>query len=307
MTVHLSPADPPTTDVGNNPFGIAVGDFNRDKKLDLAVPNLGSATVSILLGNGDGTFNPDESPIAVGSGPISVAVGDFNRDKKLDLAVANNGSNDVSILQGDGNGNFDLLSTILVEGTTPLFVTVGSFNTKGIFNPNSDNFLDLAVTVANFPTDPVVHIFLGDGAGNFAQVGSPIDLVLGNPNFIGVGSFNPKDDNSLDLAVTNGKSNVQHNTVSILLGNDDGTFDPDTTPITVGNNPFAVVVGLFDDDRFLDLAVSNSDDNTVSILLGDGNGNFDPANPPTIDVGIFPQYIAVGDFDGDTDSRSSYS
>src|SRR5438034_215867 len=134
-----------TFDAGVSPFWVAVGDFNGDDKFDLAVANFHSADVSVLLGNGDGTFPPainsglggspvvadingdgkldlvTEGSVRLGNGdgtfkpavnfstgasPISVAVGDFNRDGKPDLAVANNGSGNVSVLLGNGDGTF---------------------------------------------------------------------------------------------------------------------------------------------------------------------------------------------------------
>src|SRR5215472_1474075 len=79
---------PPTYAVGFTPVAKAVGDFNGDGKQDLAVVNEGSNTVSILLGNGDGTFRPAVN-YATGSLPVGVAVGDLNGDGHLDLAVAN--------------------------------------------------------------------------------------------------------------------------------------------------------------------------------------------------------------------------
>ena len=93
--------------MGDEPRSVAVGDFNRDGKPDLATANHDSNNVSILLGNGSGTFAAAVNPIAVGTnGPASVAVGDFNRDGKPDLAMANSVSNNVSILLGNGNGTF---------------------------------------------------------------------------------------------------------------------------------------------------------------------------------------------------------
>src|SRR5580704_14463491 len=82
---------------GNVPSSVAVGDFNHDGKPDLAVPASGSNGVSIMLGNGDGTF---QLPVnyAAGSSPRYVAVRDFNKDGKLDLVVVNYNSNNVSIL-----------------------------------------------------------------------------------------------------------------------------------------------------------------------------------------------------------------
>src|SRR5439155_22436125 len=89
--------------VGSSPLSAAVADINGDGRLDLAVANYGNPSVGdlgnvvVLLGNGDGTFQP-ALPFTVGTNPESVVVGDFNRDGKLDLAVANFHSNSVSVL-----------------------------------------------------------------------------------------------------------------------------------------------------------------------------------------------------------------
>ena len=120
--------------VGNGPSSVAVADFNGDGFPDLAVTNRGDNTVSILLGNGDGTFTPQtHSPFATGLTPVSLAVGDFNNDGNLDLAVVNSCGIDltcaspgtVSILLGDGHGNFTLApSASPSTGYTPTFVAV---------------------------------------------------------------------------------------------------------------------------------------------------------------------------------------
>src|SRR5256712_3318430 len=86
--------------VGTNPRSVAMGDVNGDGRPDLAVANGGSNTVSVLVGNGDGTFQAAQS-FATGTTPLSVAVGDVNGDGRLDLAVANGGSNTVSVLVGN--------------------------------------------------------------------------------------------------------------------------------------------------------------------------------------------------------------
>src|SRR5262249_20769798 len=85
------------------PISIAVGDFNGDGVQDLAVANNGSNDVSVLLGNGDATFQGARN-FAAGRLPSSVAVGHFNGDGRQDLVVANSGSNDVSVLLGNGDG-----------------------------------------------------------------------------------------------------------------------------------------------------------------------------------------------------------
>src|SRR6516162_9485063 len=89
--------------VGSAAQSIASGDFNGDGIPDLATANQGSNDVSVLLGNGDGTFQaPINTP--VGPQPASLAVGDFNGDGVPDLAVADAGSNDVFVLLGRGDG-----------------------------------------------------------------------------------------------------------------------------------------------------------------------------------------------------------
>src|SRR5262249_21247752 len=121
---------------GANPSSVALGDFNGDGKIDLAVANSASGNVSILLGTGTGTFGAATN-FAVGTTPVSVAVGDFNGDSKLDLAVANQDSQTISILLGNGAGSFSG-ATNFGTGTLPVWVAIGDFN--------GDGKLDLAVT-----------------------------------------------------------------------------------------------------------------------------------------------------------------
>jgi hypothetical protein len=91
---------------GSYPASVAVADVNGDGKPDLLVANKGSGTVSVLLGNGDGTFQPAVSYGSGGSFTYSLALGDVNGDGKLDLVVANAGSNTVGVLLGHGDGTF---------------------------------------------------------------------------------------------------------------------------------------------------------------------------------------------------------
>src|SRR5262247_2684941 len=112
--------------VGNNPLSVAVGDFNGDGTLDLAVANSASDDVSILLGTGTGSFGAATN-FGVGTLPESVAVGDFNRDGKLDLAVANAVANSVAVLLGTGTGSFAAATNFAVGGS-PVSVAVADFN-----------------------------------------------------------------------------------------------------------------------------------------------------------------------------------
>lgn len=137
------------------PISIAVGDFNRDGKLDLVVANSDSNNVSVLLGNGNGTFqNAVNYP--AGLGPQSVALGDFNGDGNLDLviAVAGTGANSVCVLAGNGDGTFQ--SPACFNGMAPFAAVVGDFNNDGrldVVGASSvllESTLALSVPAVNF-------------------------------------------------------------------------------------------------------------------------------------------------------------
>jgi len=257
---------------GTNPDSAAVGDFNGDGKLDLAVANEGSDNVSVLLGNGDGTFQAAVDYRA-GTDPDSVAVGDFRGDGKLDLVVANYYSNNVSILPGNGDGTFQ--AAVNYGVSAPTSVAVGDFN--------GDGKLDLAV--ANVFSD--VSVLLGNGDGTFQAA---VNYGAGTePAWVEVGDFN--GDGKLDLAV----ANVDSNNVSILLGNGDGTFKA-AVNYGVGIEPVSEAVGDFNGDGKLDLAVANYGSN-VSVLLGNGDSTFQAA--VNYGAGAEPAWVAVGDFNGD--------
>jgi hypothetical protein len=145
-------------DLGNGPWSVAVGDFNGDGQQDLATASLSTDSVSVVLGNGDGTF---QSALisATGDGPFSVVVGDFDRDGRQDLAVA--GSSGVSVLLGNGDGTFQRAVTF-AAGNNPQSVAVGDFN--------GDGQQDLAVANAGSASgdSDSVSVLLGDGTGSFS-------------------------------------------------------------------------------------------------------------------------------------------
>jgi DNA-binding CsgD family transcriptional regulator len=136
------------------PNAVAVGDFNGDGKPDLAVANGNAMEVAILLGNGDGTFQPAASYKMTGA-PNSIAVGDFNGDGKPDLAVGIANSGEIWIMLGIGNGTF---APAISHGTPTslLAIAVGDFN--------GDGKPDLAVVDA---TSNEVSVLLGNGNGTF--------------------------------------------------------------------------------------------------------------------------------------------
>jgi uncharacterized repeat protein (TIGR01451 family) len=250
------PATPTSSvTVGTMPQGLVTADFNGDGKLDLAVANNGSNNVSILLGNGNGTFTTKSTP-AAGDGANWIAVGDFNGDGIPDIAVANlnsTGAAGVSILLGNGDGTFTLHSSPST-GNGPFAIVTGDFN--------GDGYLDLAVSNS---IDGTVTILLGTGTGTFTSAGT---LTVGNtPQQIVAGDFN--NDGKLDLAVTN----ETDGTVSVLLGNGAGGFAAQAVFSTGGSGePIGLIAADFTGAGNLDLAAVNESD--VAILLGNGAGSF---------------------------------
>jgi archaellum component FlaF (FlaF/FlaG flagellin family) len=259
---------------GNQPFFVAVGDFNGDGKQDLAVSNTLTRTLSIFLGDGTGNFTLASSP-ATGRNPTYVAVGDFNADDNMDLAVANSDDNTLSILLGDGKGNFTLASTP-ATGSFPYSIATGDFN--------GDGHLDLAT--GNFSSGDI-SVLLGDGTGHFTLASTP--LTNGIPRSITTGDFN--GDGHLDLAAVDAGGAG----VTILLGDGTGHFHIFSHPPT-GNCPTSITAADFNGDGKLDLAVTNEIDGTVSILLGDGTGHFRLAFSPVVTI---PNTVVAGDINGD--------
>jgi hypothetical protein len=229
---------------GDCPHSVAIGDLNGDGKPDLAVANWNDNTVSVLPGNGNGTFGTKTDFATVGF-PQPVAIGDLNGDGKPDLAVANVNVNTVSVLLGNGNGTFGT-KTDFATGYIPHSVAIGDLN--------GDGKPDLAV--ANFDWD--VSVLLGNGNGTF---GTKTDFATGShPQSVAIGDLDL--DGNPDLAV----ANLSDNTVSVLLGNGDGNFGT-KTDFATGSEPMSVAIGDLNGDGKPDLAVANFSDDMVSVLL----------------------------------------
>jgi len=303
---------------------LVVADFNGDGKHDLAVANGAGNSVSIYLGNGDGTFQTPVNYSTAHGFPDAIVAGDFNGDGKMDLAVVLQRINQVSILLGNGDGTFGTHQEFNT-GTNPIAAAVGDVN--------GDGKLDLAVVNFN---DNTVSVLLGNGDGTFQ---SHADYATGvNPEGVALGDFNGdgfldfvvanNSDNTVSILLNNGaggfpthtdlataqaptfavvgdfnndgKLDIAASTISrhlsVLLGNGDGTFASHVDYATGGNSQMIVAADLNDDNK-LDLAVVNYSDNNVTILPGNGDGTFKGQQDYPTNSG--PGWIGVGDFNSD--------
>jgi hypothetical protein len=280
-------ADQVTYPTGTGPVWVATGDFNGDKNLDVAVADNTANTISILLGKGDGTFGP-KTDIKTGNAPQGLVAANFhdlNGKNDLDLAVANSKDNTISVFPGNGDGTFGT-PTLLTTGNGPFALAVGDFN--------KDNHMDLVVTNR---TDNTAQVFLGKGDGTFQQ---PVTLATGaTPLWVSVADFN--NDGNPDLAIANNgapTNTLSGNSVTIILGNGDGTFNAaGAQSFRAGNGPTSIAVADYNIDGFLDLAVTDQTDNVFSLLLGLGDGTFGPN--VQLNVGTNPLSSFTADFNGD--------
>lgn len=267
---------------GAGPASVVAATFRTSGHVDLATANggQGANSVSILLGNGDGTFAA-KTDITVGTTPLALAAADFGNGH-TDLAVVNQGSNNVSILLGNGDGTFQPRTDIPV-GTGPAAIVAGDFN--------KDGHIDLAV--ANQGSNSV-SILLGNGNGTF-QPAVNIPLTSGTgPVALATADFD-KDGNP-DLVTANSTSDD----VTVLFGDGLGAF-PAQTNIAVGRTPLSVATADFNEDGDPDLVVANSGSDSVSILLGRGTrtNTFPTRTDIPLNAGSKPSAVIPADFNMD--------
>ena len=253
----------------------AIGDVNGDGKPDLATANFSANTVSVLLGNGDGTFQANvDYPTAIQ--PQAVAIGDVSGDGKPDLVTADYGAGKVSVLLGNGDGTFQA-KVDYVAGTSLYSIAIGDVS--------GDGKPDVVTSGLNG-----VSVLLGNGDGTFQ---TKMDYGTdGNSNSVAIGDVS--GDGKPDLVAANPNASTS-GTVSVLLGNGDGTFQAKVDYPT-GLNPSSIAIGDLGSGS-MSLVTTNAGGNTVSVLPGNGDGTFQTR----IDFGTgpTPTSVAIGDMSGD--------
>ena len=290
-----------TTNVQNSGAGngnaqsVAVGDFNGDGLPDVALNTAGPAgpAVEVLLGKGDGSFQPNHLILPVGQIPLSVAAGDFDHNGALDLVTANSNGT-VSVLLGNGDGSFRPRIDLAVGGA-PRAVAVGDFN--------GDGLLDVATAQQLSNT---VSVLLGHGDGTFARplvfAASGQDFTF-TPSSIAVGDVNGDGRSDLVINLIGGEDSVVSQ-LGVLLGNGNGTFQAPILNSPQGGEDGDVVLGDFNNDGRLDAAVGGEAalPDGLSVFNGNGDGTFGvPFQSPQrfSTGGNDPFGVAAADLNGD--------
>jgi len=292
---------------GNLARSAAVADLNGDGNVDLVVANQDSlgnkdGSVSVLLGNGDGTF---QVAVAYDSGGLysyTVSVADLNGDGKPDLVVTNqcsSGCSTVGVLLGNGDGTFQSVVT---------YSTGGNFAYAGaVADVNKDGKPDLLVANAclnSSCTTGAVGVLMGNGDGTFQN---PVSYDSGGEAALGVTTADINSDGNLDLLIANecADNTCANGSVAVLLGNGDGTFKQATAYNSGAPQTWSVAVSDLNNDGRLDLVSANavcSNNNCgsgqIGVLLGNGDGTFQPVIQYE-SGGVNAYSVAIADVNGD--------
>jgi hypothetical protein len=308
---------------GASPYSIAMRDFDGDGNLDIAAAALSSNVVSVLRGDGAGHLLPRQD-FATGMGPIAIAAGDISGDGKLDLVTANYNASSVSVLIGNGDATFQAhRDTADTAATSPYGVAVGDFDGTGgldvalarqgdlaarvmsgfdgnVFTTGTTANVthgQLALAVGRLDADAQDDLALeaGNAVGVLIRTGTSFLPVVLYPTGVGPSSVLAVDldgDGTVDLATANSTDG----TVSVLLGNGDGTFQA-KRDFPADTGAYAIAAADLDRDGKLDIVTANYMASTVSVLFGNGDGTF--GAPSNVATGQGPNGIAIGDLDHD--------
>ncbi len=252
----LAPGSPFAVESNPHPHGIAVADFNGDKKQDIAIESWAENRVLLLFGKGDGTFQTPGVKIDVGKMPYQrLRTADVNGDGNADIITSNFESGSVSVLLADGRGNFTRKDFPVPPD--PFGIAIADIN--------GDHHLDIAIGhYSGHAVDPsrnAMSVLLGDGKGNFTlATGSPFSTGQ-YPGTVAVGDLN--GDRLADIVIPN----YDDGTLTVYLGGRSGITLAPYSPIRVGHTPHGVAIADLNGDGKGDIVVSQEEDNEVLVLL----------------------------------------
>ncbi|MCP4704754.1 MAG: T9SS type A sorting domain-containing protein [candidate division Zixibacteria bacterium] len=308
---------------GSYPYDVVAADLNGDDTLDLVSVNYAAHTLSVLIGNGDGTYATRVQYACTGTQfPFDVQVADMNDDGNLDLITA--GNNGFDIFYGIGDGTFgaaivttigfqigdfvvadfngdlrpdiasthsilDSVSVSLNDGdstytTTRFDLMSGSISIVAA-KFNADVFIDLAVSCSN----GIIWYLENDQAGGF----TPIVQIGGTAGNVYLGTADLNGDGVFDLA----EAHATTDTVKTWINNGTGTFVFANSYFVGGEFPQAVAFGDFDADTELDMVISSWADENIKFFTGSGSGVF--TYDTTYSIGGRPRGLCPADLDGD--------
>jgi len=269
---------------------VALGDANRDGKLDILVAQHDSYEVVVLLGDGRGGFKPAaSSPVVAASGPRphthDIAAADINADGKLDILTTNANDNSVSALLGDGRGSF------AQAPGSPFRAGRHPYDVVTTCDVNNDGKLDLVTP--NLRGNAIM-VMLGDGTGSFSEAAGAPFAVQTRPGYVAVADLNR--DGKLDIVATHDDYPI----VAVLLGDGLGGFKPaPESPLKPSFAVWGVAIGDVNGDGANDLVCGSQMDDGIAILLGDGSGGFTESSAPAPRAGKMSNYVALADLNRD--------
>ncbi len=265
---------------GDGQADIITQNFNGDEYSDYAVTSYWDDVVTVYINDGLGGFlNSTEYP--VGAGVTALDCGDLNEDGFLDIIACNfEDTNSMTILFGDGSGRF---------GDRIDFFNKGLLTDLVVTDFDEDNHLDVAVI--QFPMQTMFVLF-GDGSGTFPVYDTyPVGV---DPYQITCGDINK--DGSTDIIVTN-YDQYDVGSIKVLLNDGAGVFT-NQFEYLAGLGTSGIVTDFFNEDEFLDVAVTNFIDGTIIVFINDGEGGLE--NLQEIFVGSMPYQICSVDLNGDS-------
>jgi hypothetical protein len=289
----FAPAPDSPIRLADAPGNVALGQLNRDGKLDLVVASRGGITV--LLGEGDGRFRvTPHSPIKLPDPCTEMVLCDLNADGNLDLALASHDSYRVMLLIGDGNGGFALAPhspVVMKEGQRP--------HTHGLDagDLNGDGKLDL-VSINSDDND--VSVALADGKGGFTRVASSFAV---EPSPYPSALADLDGNGHLDIVATStarphSQQRALTGVLTVLFGDGRGGFRGGPVPVRTVTPGFVVVADV-NSDRKPDLVASHLERRELTVLIGDGKGGFTETTGSPFDLGHTAWHVAVADVNGD--------